>query len=119
MTPVFGEFLRPASAHITAAACCSGELPDGARRGVITELDRLVTTLARYASDLPLPAGFPPASNLNPRVRAAVDARTALHQAASSLHPAAAAIQETTADDSHSAVRHLSAANRYLGTSSC
>jgi hypothetical protein len=112
MTAVFGEFLRPARAHI-AAACFGGDLPDAAKRGAIAELGRLVGTISRYLDDLAVPADFT-ASNVSPQQRAALDARIALHRAASSLHPAASAIQETTADYSHAAVAHLSSANGYL-----
>jgi hypothetical protein len=113
MTPVFGEFLRPARAHI-AAACFGGDLPDAAKRGAIAELDRLVATISRYLDDLTLPADFTPASNVSLQQRAALEARVALHRAASSLHPAAQAVQETTADYTHPAVGHLSSANGYL-----
>jgi hypothetical protein len=113
MTAVFGEFLRPARAHI-AAACFGGDLPDAAKRGAIAGLDRLVATICRYLDDLPLPAGFTPAGNISLQQRAALDARLALHRAASSLHPAASAVRETTAECTHPAVRHLSSANSYL-----
>jgi hypothetical protein len=114
MTAVFGEFLRPAGEHITAASGFGGELPPAAKRGVITELDRLVTTLARYLGDLALPDDFSPASAVNSPVRAALDARIALSRAAASLHSGATAVQGITADDGHPAVRHLSAASGYL-----
>src|SRR5258708_12096501 len=87
MTAVLGDFLRPARAHITAAARCGGALPVPARRGVIAELDRLVATMSRYLDDLALPDDFTPASTANPQVRAGLDARLALRRAASSLHP--------------------------------
>jgi hypothetical protein len=114
MTAVLGDFLRPARAHITAAARSGGDLPLPARRAVITELDRLVTTMSRYLDDLVLPADFTPASTANAEVRAALDGRLALRRAAASLHPAAAAVRETGADDAHPAVGHLSSANSYL-----
>src|ERR1700722_11791684 len=113
MTAAFGEFLRPARAHI-AAACFGGDLPEGAKRGAIAGLDRLVATISRYLDDLALPADFTPATNVSPHHRAALDARVALHRAVSSLHPAAQAVQETTADYTHPAVGHLSSANGYL-----
>jgi hypothetical protein len=37
VTPIPGDFLRPARAHITAAARDGGELPIPAQRGVIAE----------------------------------------------------------------------------------
>jgi hypothetical protein len=114
MAPVLGEFLRPASEHIAAAARYGGELPVPVKRAVIAELDRLVATIARYLDDLPLPADFTAASTADPAVRAALDARLALHRASASLQPAAAAAREGTADDRHPAVRHLSSANSYL-----
>ena len=114
MTPVLGEFLRPADAHIIAAAGYGGDLPVPAKRGVIAELDRLVATMSRYLHDLALPADFSPASTANPDVRAALDARLALRRAASSLDPAATAVQDAMADSAHPAAGHLSSANGYL-----
>jgi hypothetical protein len=55
MPPVFGDFLAQARAHVTAAVSAQDEMPDTAKIGAIRELDRLVTTLARYLGDLPLP----------------------------------------------------------------
>jgi hypothetical protein len=114
MTAVLGDFLRPARAHITAAARSGGDLPLPARRAVITELDRLVTTMTRYLDDLALPADFTRASTANAELRAALDSRRALRRAAASLHPAAAAVREAGADDAHPAAGYLSAANSYL-----
>ena len=114
MTAVLGDFLRPARAHITAAAGYGGDLPVPAKRGVIAELDRLVATMSRYLDDVALPADFTPASTANPDVRAALDARLALRRAASSLHPAATAVQDAMADNAHPAAGHLSSANGYL-----
>ena len=67
MTPVFGEFLHPATGHITAAVSSPADLPDETRGAVTRELSRLVTTLARYLGDLPLPDEFDPA--LNPALK--------------------------------------------------
>jgi hypothetical protein len=114
MTAVLGDFLRPARAHITAAARCGGDLPLPARRAVITELDRLITTMTRYLDDLALPADFTPASTANTEARTALDGRLALRRAAASLHPAAAAVREADGDDAHPAAGHLSSANSYL-----
>ena len=61
MTPVFGEFLGPAGEHIAAAVSFRGELPYSAQRGVVRQLDRLVSTLARYLGDLPMPDALDPA----------------------------------------------------------
>ena len=110
VTPVFGEFWRPAAEHITAAVSCPGELPDDARRGVIRELGRLVATLARYLGDLVLPDEFDPALNdpLIPEVQAAADARLALRWAVESLRPDAITAQDGSAGDNHLVVRHLS-----------
>jgi hypothetical protein len=114
MTAVLGDFLRPARAHITAAARSGGNLSLPARRAVITELDRLVTTMTRYLDDLVLPDDFTPASTADAEVRAALDGRRALRRAAASLHPAAAAVREAGADDTHPAAGYLSSANSYL-----
>jgi len=114
MTAVLGDFLRPARAHITAATRSGGDLPLPARRAVITELDRLVTTMTRYLDDLALADDFTPASVANPEMQAALNGRLALRRAAASLHPAAAAVREAGADHAHPAAEHVSAANSYL-----
>jgi hypothetical protein len=114
MTPVLGDFLRPARAHITAAARSGGHLPLPARRAVITELERLVTTMTRYLDDLDLPDDFTPASTADAELRAALEARLAVRRAAASLHPAAAAVRDASADHAHPAAGDLSAANGYL-----
>jgi hypothetical protein len=114
MTPVLGDFLGPARAHLTAAAGYGGELPVPAKRGVITGLERLVATMARYLDDLALPDDFTPASAADRDARTALDARLALRRAASSLQPAARAVQGAMADNAHPAVAHLSSVNGYL-----
>ncbi len=116
MTATFADFLHPASEHITAAVSYSGELPDSARRGVIRHLSRLVSTLARYTADLPLPDEFTPPTRRqqNPKVRAALDARLALRRAAQGLRHGANLIGHGDADDTHPVVRHLSAAADHL-----
>ena len=78
MTPVLGDFLRPARAHIAAAARYGADLPIPAKRGVITELDRLVATMSRYLDGLALPDDLTPASMADLEVRAALDARLAV-----------------------------------------
>jgi len=113
MTVVLGDFLRPARAHIAAAARSGGDLPLPAKRAVIAGLDRLVATMSRYLNDLALPDDFTPAST-DAELRAALDARLALRRAAASLHPAAAAVREAGADDAHPAAGYLSSANSYL-----
>jgi hypothetical protein len=112
MTPVFGEFLHRATRHITAATCSPADLPGETGDAVTRELSRLVTTLARYLGDLPLPDEFDPALNpaLKPEVRAASEARQALQWAAASLLPEPAVTAGTPDADDHPAVRHLSAA---------
>ena len=112
MTPVFGEFLHPAAEHITAAVSSSADLPDETRGAITRELARLVTTLARYLGDLPLPDEFDPALNpaLKPEARAAGEARQALQWAAASLLPDPAVSVGTPDADHHPVVRHLSAA---------
>jgi len=113
---VFGEFLTRAGEHIAAVVSVPSELPDGARCGVIRELDRLVPTLARYLTDVAPPDKLDADSvdRLNPEMRAAVEARIALRRAAHSLRQGAAAIEDRDTDCSHPAVRHLSAAADHL-----
>jgi hypothetical protein len=54
MAPVFGDFLAQAQDHVTAAVSVQEELSDEASNGVIRELDRLITILARYLGDMAL-----------------------------------------------------------------
>ena len=112
VTPVFGEFWRPAGEHITAAVSCPGEVPADARCAVIRELGRLAGTLARYVGDLVLPDEFDPALSepLIPEVQAAADARLALRWAAGSLRPDAITTEGASTGDGHPVVSHLSAA---------
>ncbi len=112
MTPVFGEFLHPATEHITAAVSSPADLPDETRGAITRELSRLVTTLARYLGDLPLLDEFDPTLNqaLKPEARAAGEARQALEWAAASLLPDPAVSAGTPDADHHPVVRHLSAA---------
>ena len=114
-TPVFGEFLGPAGEHITAAVSFRGELPYDAQCGVVRQLDRLVATLARYLTDLPLPGGLHPsrASERDAAGRAA-PAVLALGRAAHSLRPAAAGLADGGGGVAHPAAGHLSAAASYL-----
>jgi hypothetical protein len=112
VTPVFGEFWRPAAEHITAAVSSPGEVPADARRAVIRELGRLAGTLARYLGDLVIPDEFDPALSepLIPEAGAAADAKLALRWAAGSLRPDAITTEDTGAGDGHPVVSHLSAA---------
>jgi hypothetical protein len=114
MTPVLGDFLRPARAHIDAAARYGADLPVPAKRGVIAELDLLVATMARYLDDVALPPDFTPASTAGPEVRGALDARLAVRRAASSLRPAATAVRDAMTDTANPAVAHLSSGSGYL-----
>jgi SAM-dependent methyltransferase len=115
MTPVFGEFLRPSGEHIAAAVSCRGELPYSAQCGAVRQLDRLVATLERYLSDLPLPDRLDPPREpeRHDRTRAA-PAVLALDRAAQSLRPAAAGAADASAGDAHPVVGHLSAAADHL-----
>ena len=110
MPPVFGDFLVQARAHVTAAVSAQDELPDTAKIGAIRELDRLVTTLARYLGDLPLPGEFqpgPPEGSPTGGTRAALDARIALRRSAQVLRSAAAPVSEIRGDATHPAPWHL------------
>src|SRR5260370_28975108 len=109
-------FARPAAEHITAAVSYPGELPGGARYGVTQQLGRLTATMARYAADIPLPDEFTPAGRrqLNPRVRAALDARLAFRRAAQALQHIPDLPAYPGPDDGCPVVRHLPAAAAYL-----
>jgi hypothetical protein len=108
-TPVFGEFLGPAGEHITAAVSFRGDLPYEARCGVVRQLDRLVTTLARYLTDLPLPNELHPSPALERDAAGrAAHAVLALDRASQSLRPAAAGAADSTADLAHPLHTHFS-----------
>jgi hypothetical protein len=113
MAPVFGDFLTQAHGHVAAAVSIQEELPDEAKSGLIRELDRLVTVLARYVGDIALPGEFPrgPAGDRPAGgTRAALDARIALRRSAQVLHLATASLSEIGAGDSHPAPWHLARA---------
>jgi hypothetical protein len=113
MPPVFGDFLAQASGHVSAAVSVGGELPDTAKTAAICELGRLVTTLARYLADLPLPGEYPPippADSTGNGTRAALDARIALRRSAQVLRSAAAPLNDIPGDGAYPAVRHLASA---------
>jgi hypothetical protein len=112
MTPAFGEFLHPAAGHITAAVCDPGDLPADARDAAVGELGRLITILARYLADLPMPDEFDPALHraLKPEAQAAGEARQALQWAAASLPPKPGPPQSIPPGAGHPVVQHLSAA---------
>jgi len=113
ITPVFGDFLGPASKHIAAAVSSRGELPFDAQCGVVGQLDRLVTTLARYLGDLHDEPTLAPRPERNAGTRNAA-ARLALGRAGQSLHQAAAGVASADAGQAHPVVGHLSAAADYL-----
>ena len=80
---------------------------------MIRELDRLVTTLARYLGDMALAGDFPqgpPGHDPAGGTRAALDARIALRRSAQVLHGAAGSLSERDAGDAHPAAWHLAQA---------
>ena len=110
MPPLFGDFLAAASEHIDAAVCYYGDLPSGAAREVIGELDRLVAAMARYVGAFtPVPAD-PAAAHLDVRALAEADAGQALREAAASLRADAERLGGTSGDPVFPAARRLAAA---------
>ena len=117
MAPVFGDFLAQAQGHVTAAVSIQEELPDDARSGVIRELDRLVTILARYLGDIPLAGEFTqgsPGEGPAGGTRPALDARIALRRSAQVLHGATGSMSDREAGDAHPAAWHLARAASQL-----
>jgi len=114
-TPVFGDFLGPADEHIAAAVSFRGDLSYDALRRVIRQLDRLLTTMARFLTDLPPPGDSQPCAGPERDTAArAAPAQLTLDRAARSLRPAAAGLTATQACTSHQVAGHLSAAADHL-----
>lgn len=114
-TPVFGDFLRPAGEHISAAVSGADDLHDDAERAAIRELGRASATLARYFADLIPPEESGPArSTLTVEGRALLEARAAMRRAASNLGAAAALAQDASLNEEHPVVRHLRMAADHL-----
>ena len=112
MPPVFGDFLAQASGHIAAAVSIQEDLPAEALGGVVRSLDRVITTLARYLGDMPIPSEFdqaPSGDGPDDDVRTALDARIALRRSAQVLRAAAAA-QDDGGGETHPAAWHLARA---------
>lgn len=110
MAPLFGDFLTQARSHVAAAVSIQEELPDEARSGLIRELDRLVTVLARCLGRLSAAGEFPQGTAENGPARgacAALDARIALRRSAQVLRLATASMSGIGASDSHPAPWHL------------
>ena len=114
MTPVFGDFLGPASENITAAVTSRSDLPYDAQCGVICQLDRLTATFQRYLADLPLSDTLQPFRNPERNAGSrATPAMMALDRATHILRPAATAVS-AHAGNAHPTVRHLAAAADHL-----
>src|SRR6266487_838784 len=111
MPAAFGDFLTPAGQHIAAAVTFRGELPEAAHRDAIGELGRLVSALARYLGDLPLPDArdLPGLRPPSPQANAAAEARTAWRRVARGIR-----CDTTARPDAHPVVRHLAAAADHL-----
>jgi hypothetical protein len=111
--PVFGDFLRSAGDHITAAVSYRSELPYTAQLGAIRHLDRLIAALARYLTDLP---GQPHLANRPERdgSQRAIAALLALDRVTQNLRPAAATAAVTGTAHAHPAANHLAAAADHL-----
>jgi hypothetical protein len=117
MTATFGDFLRPAGEHIAAAVSIHDELPAGAAFGAIGQFGRLLSTLVHYLDDLPVPDEFSAAmaaEPVSPETQTVLDTRIALRRGAQSLRYAMTTLADAVTDDSHPAVRHLSAAAGFL-----
>jgi len=88
MTATFGDFLRPAGEHITAAVSIRDELPAEATFGVIRQFGCLLSTLVHYLDDWPVPDEFEAAmaaEPLSPEAQTVLDTRIALRRGAQSL----------------------------------
>src|SRR5450631_2742704 len=79
-TPIFGDFLRPAAEHISAAVFGADDLRDDAERAAIRELGRASATLARYFADLiPPEESGPPCDDIAVAISSPSRVLAALH----------------------------------------
>jgi hypothetical protein len=114
MTATLGDFLTIAGLHITAAAQNHARMPAPAYAEVITELDRLLTVLARYASDgthTTRPAAAAPVPTRQELT--SIGIRLTLLRAAETIHPIAQAAG-SSASTGHPAATGLRAAAQAL-----
>ena len=89
-TPTLGDFLTLAGQRIAAAAHYTGELPVAVHADIVTQLDRLLTVMARYARSGALATGAePPAPVPAGQELTGLGIRITLEQAAASMHLAA------------------------------
>lgn len=80
MTALYGDFLAHASKQISAITLPPADLPADTRHAIIQALSRLVTTMARYATDPALPDAFDPDAPQpsNPHAVTALECKQAL-----------------------------------------
>jgi hypothetical protein len=109
-TPTLGDFLTLAGQRIAAAAHYTGELPVAVQAGIVTQLGRLLTVMAKYARDGVQPAGAePPAPVPTRQELTGLGIRITLEQAAASIH-LAAQVPGIGASTGHPVTGHLRAA---------
>jgi hypothetical protein len=109
-TPTLGDFLTLAGRRIAAAAHYTGELPVAAQAGIVTQLDRLLAVMARYARTGVQPAGAEPPAPVPTREElTGLGIRITLGQATASMH-LAAQVPGTQASPRHPVAGHLRAA---------
>lgn len=89
-TPVFGDLMRRADAHLAAAARYARSSPADVATAATAEMSRVAASLARYLGDI-IPYGKYQAVvvlDMDPALRAIADAREALDAAATAMGPA-------------------------------
>jgi hypothetical protein len=100
--------------RIAAAAHDTGELPVAAHAGIVTQLDRLLTVMARYARNGVQPAGAEPPAPVPAREElTGLGIRITLKQPAASMCQAAR-VPGIGASTGHPVTGHLRAATDYL-----
>lgn len=114
MTATLGDYLDPVTGHIAAAVSFGDDLPYPAACGVVRELSRVISAMARYLADVAMPDDATHTRAEDGWIQTATATRLALRRSALRLRSAAGAVSRVPSDDTHPAVTHLSAAADHL-----
>jgi hypothetical protein len=107
MRPLLGDLLARAGEHIDAVTGFDGPLPEPAARAAVQELDRIAATMTRCAGGFRRYDESDSIHLLDEQARFALEARSALAEAAAGMRAAARGLGGGGDDRSHPAVAHL------------